>query len=51
MLDFVGFDGVFEGDLGCFDVGESGEIVDFSGFYRSWYRSDFGCFGMGIELR
>ena len=44
-LTFQGFDGIFGVRVMIFDVAKSGENVDFSGFARSGYRSDFGVFG------
>ena len=42
---FQGFEGIFCVRLVIFDVVKSGGILDFSGFARSGYRSDFGDFG------
>ena len=43
MLYFQGFEGIFGVRMVIFDGVESGEMLDFSGFCRSGYRSD--CFG------
>ena len=48
MLIFQGFDGIFGVRVVIFGVVESGEMLDFSGFYRSGYRSDFG--GLGCDF-
>ena len=40
-LIFQGFDGIFGGIVVIFDGVKSGEMLDFSGFTRSGYRSDF----------
>lgn len=42
-LIFQWFEGIFGGIVVIFDGVKSGEMLDFSGFYRSGYRS--GCFG------
>ena len=42
-LYFQGFEGIFGGIVVIFDGVKSGEMLDFSGFCRSGYRS--GCFG------
>ena len=39
MLYFQGFDGVFGGIVMIFGVVKSGEMLDFSGFCRSGYRT------------
>ena len=41
MLIFQGFEGIFGGIVVIFDGVKSGEMLDFSGFARSEYRSDF----------
>ena len=43
MLIFQGFEGIFGVRMVIFDGVKSGEMLDFSGFCRSVYRSD--CFG------
>lgn len=45
MLYFQGLEGIFGVRLVIFDVVESGEMLDFSEFCRSGYRSDFGDLG------
>ena len=37
---------IFGGTMVFFDGVKSGEMLDFSGFYRSWYRS--GYFGVFV---
>ena len=44
MLYFQGFEGISGGIVVIFDGVKSGEMLDFSGFARSGYRSDFGDF-------
>ena len=44
MLYFQGFERIFDAIVVIFDCVESGEILDFVGFARSGYRSDFGDF-------
>ena len=45
MLYFQGFEVISGGIVVIFDGVKSGEMLDFSGFYRSGYRSDyFGVF-------
>ena len=44
MLYFQGFEGIFGWIVVIFGVLESGEMLDFSGFARSGYRSGFGDF-------
>ena len=39
MLYFQGFEGIFGGIVVIFDDVKSGEMLDFSGFCRSEYRS------------
>ena len=46
MLYFQGFEGIFGVRVAIFDVIKMGEMLDFSGFYRSWYRS--GYFGVFV---
>ena len=46
MLYFQGFEGIFGGIVVIFDGVKSGEMLDFSGCYRSWYRS--GYFGVFV---
>ena len=41
MLIFQGFEGIFGGIVVIFDGVKNGEMLDFSGFARSGYRSDF----------
>ena len=41
-LIFQGFDGIFGGIVVIFGVVKSGEMLDFSGFYRSGYRTRNG---------
>ena len=41
VLYFQGFEGIFGGIVVIFDDVKSGEMLDFSGFYRSGYRSGF----------
>ena len=48
MLYFQGFDGIFGGIVVIFNDMKNGEMLDFSGFARSGYRS--GCFG-GFEVK
>ena len=43
-LNLQGFERIFGVRAVIFDGVESGEMLDFSGFYRSGYRSDFGDF-------
>ena len=50
MLIFQGFDGIFGVRVVIFGVVESGEMLDFSGFYRSGYRSDFGVFLVNLNF-
>ena len=45
MLYFQGFEGLFGVRMVIFGLVEIGEMLDFSGFARSGYRSDFGDFG------
>ena len=40
-LIFQGFEGIFGGIVVIFDDVESGEMLDFSGFYRSGCRSGY----------
>ena len=42
VLYFQGFDGIFGEIVMIFGGMKSGEMLDFSGFARSGYRSDFG---------
>ena len=44
MLYFKGFGGFFGGLVVIFDGVKSCEMLDFSVFARSGYRSDFGVF-------
>ena len=39
MLIFQGFEGIFGGIVVIFDGVKNGEMLDFSGLCRSWYRS------------
>ena len=41
-LIFPGFEGLFGGIVVIFDDVKSGEMLDFSGFYRSGYRTQNG---------
>ena len=41
MLYLQGFNGIFGVRMVIFDGVKSGEMLDFSGFARSGYRSDF----------
>lgn len=41
---FQWFEGIFGVKMVIFDGVKSGEMLDFSGFARSGYRSDFGYF-------
>ena len=41
MLYFQGFEVISSGIVVIFDDVKSGEMLDFSGFYRSGYRSGF----------
>ena len=41
-LIFQGFEGIFGGIVVIFDDVKSGEMLDFSGFCRSGYRSENG---------
>ena len=43
MLYFQGVDGIFGWIVVIFDGVESGEMLDFSGFYRSGYRTRNWC--------
>ena len=44
MLYFQGFERIFGIRMVIFDGMKSGGMLDFSGFYRSLYRSDFDDF-------
>ena len=44
MLYFQGFEVIFGGIVVIFDGVGIGEMLDFSWFYRSGYRSNFGVF-------
>ena len=49
MLYFQGFEGISGGIVVIFDSMKSGEMLDFSGFCRSGYRS--GCWdGFGVRM-
>ena len=48
MLIFQGLERIFCVIVVIFDGVESCEILDFSGFARSEYRSGFGDFGVGF---
>ena len=41
VLYFQGFDGIFCGIVVIFDDMKNGEMLDFSGFCRSVYRSGY----------
>ena len=47
MLYFQGFEGIFGGIVVIFDDVKSGEMLDFSGFCRSGYRTQNG--DLGVE--
>ena len=47
MLYFQGFEGIFGEIVVIFDNVKSGEMLDFSGFCRSWYRTQNGGRGVG----
>ena len=47
MLYFQGFEGIFCGILMIFYDVKSGEMLDFSGFARSGYRTQNGGRGVG----
>ena len=47
MLYFQGFEGIFCGILMIFYDVKSSEMLDFSGFARSGYRTQNG--GLGVE--
>ena len=49
MLYFQGFEGIFGGIVVIFDGVKSGEMLDFSGFCRSGYRTQNG--GLGVDRR
>ena len=44
MLYFQGLEGIYGEIVVIFDGVKSGEMLDFTGFCRSGYRSDFGDF-------
>ena len=46
MLYFQGFEGIFCGIVVIFDGAKSGEMLDFSGFCRSRYRTQNGDLGV-----
>ena len=46
---FQGFEGIFGGIVVIFDSVESGEMLDFSGFCRSGYRTQNGGRGVGTS--
>ena len=46
-LIFQGFEGIFGGIVVIFDGVKNGEMLDFGGFCRSWYRTQNG--GRGVE--
>ena len=50
MLYFQVFESILDGLLVIFDGVKSGEILDFSGFARSRYRSNFGDFDRKLDF-
>ena len=49
MLIFQGFEGIFGGIVVIFDGVKNGEMLDFSGFCRSRYRTQNGGRGVGTS--